>query len=164
MNLHIVNIFRILRESGRRNYIRLRVKKLFAAHYISHIMLMDKIYQQGGQMKKVAIIVFNGEACCFAHVALYAFEMQAKGMEFKIIIEGAATKLVKTLKNGDVPFAKPYVELRDAGLIDCVCEACARQNGAYDDAVEQGLTLNGELKGHPSLTALTEAGYDIISL
>jgi hypothetical protein len=49
-------------------------------------------------MKKFALFVFNGDPMCFIHVLLNALDMSEKGYEAKIIIEGAATKLVPELE------------------------------------------------------------------
>ena len=48
-------------------------------------------------MKKFALFVFNGDPMCFIHVLLNAIDMSEKGHEAKIIIEGAATKLIRWL-------------------------------------------------------------------
>ncbi|MCK4604812.1 MAG: hypothetical protein KAU41_09025 [Deltaproteobacteria bacterium] len=48
-------------------------------------------------MKKVALFAFNGELMCFIHVLLNTLDMNERGHEVKIVIEGAATKLVPEL-------------------------------------------------------------------
>lgn len=48
-------------------------------------------------MKKSALFVFNGDPMCFIHVLLNALDMNAKGEEVKIIIEGASVKLIPEL-------------------------------------------------------------------
>jgi len=45
-------------------------------------------------MKKVVLFAFNGELMCFIRVLLNALDMNERGHEVKIVIEGAATKLV----------------------------------------------------------------------
>jgi hypothetical protein len=57
-------------------------------------------------MKKMALFVFNGDPMCFIHVLLNALDMKEKGYETKIIIEGAATKLVPELAKEDNPLNK----------------------------------------------------------
>ena len=47
--------------------------------------------------KKVALFAFNGELMCFIHVLLNALDMNKKGYEVKIVIEGSG------------PRKKPYV-------------------------------------------------------
>ena len=37
----------------------------------------------GEEMKKIALIAYDGELTCFAHVMLYALDFQNKGYEVK---------------------------------------------------------------------------------
>ena len=113
---------------------------------------------------KVAVFAFNGEPMCFVHAMLYAEEMHSKGHDVKLIIEGSATKLVKELADPGVQFHSLYAKVKELGVIDCVCMACSKKMGAYDSAVEQGLPICGEMKGHPSLLKYVEAGYKTIAL
>ncbi len=64
-------------------------------------------------MKKIALLAYNGELTCFAHVMLYALDCAAKGYEVKVVIEGAATKLITELAISDKPFANLYSQLRE---------------------------------------------------
>lgn len=67
-------------------------------------------------MKKFALFVFNGDPMCFIHVLLNALDMSEKGYEARIIIEGAATKLIPELEkkptrctsSGKKPWAKAW--------------------------------------------------------
>lgn len=113
-------------------------------------------------MKKVALFAFNGESMCFIHVLLNALEMKGKGYEVKLIIEGTATKLVKDLTAAPTPLTPLYEKVKAAGLIDCVCQACSKKMGSSDEATAQGLTLCGEMMGHPSMARYIEAGYEMI--
>jgi hypothetical protein len=113
-------------------------------------------------MKKVAIFAFSGESMCFVHVLLNALEMKDKGYEVKLIIEGTATKLVKDLAAAPTPFTPLYEKVKAAGLVDCVCQACSKKMGSSDEATAQGLTLCGEMMGHPSMARYIEAGYELI--
>ena len=113
--------------------------------------------------KRVVLVAFNGESMCFVHVLLNALDMNKKGYEVKVVIEGSATKLVEELVNEDHPFSKLYLEVKEKGMIDCVCYACATKMGAVEAAQAQGLPLCREMKGHPSLAAYMELGYDIIT-
>ncbi|MCW4013687.1 MAG: cytoplasmic protein [Candidatus Bathyarchaeota archaeon] len=113
---------------------------------------------------KVAVFAFNGEPMCFVHALLYAEDLHTKGHDVKLIIEGSATKLVKELADPEVQFHSLYMKVKELGVIDCVCMACSKKMGAYDSAVEQGLPICGEMKGHPSLLKYVEAGYETIAL
>ena len=114
-------------------------------------------------MKKIALVAFNGELMCFAHVMLYAVDFKEKGYEVELVIEGAATRLVSELGKPGAPFAPLYAKIREQGLIGCVCKACSVKMGSYDDAVAQGLTMADELQGHPSLERYVDAGYEIMT-
>ena len=113
--------------------------------------------------RKIVLVAFNGEGMCFVHVLLNALDMHEKGCEVKLVIEGSATKLVKELADSDKPFADLYQTIREKGMIDCVCQACASTTGARESAEAQGLTLCSELRGHPSLIKYREQGYEIMT-
>ncbi len=113
--------------------------------------------------KKIALFAFNGEPMCFAHVLLNALDMQARGYDVALVIEGSATKLIKPLAEPDAPFAELYRQVKDAGLIHAVCQACASKMGTLQAAQEQGLPVKNEMSGHPSIGAYLEHGYQIIT-
>jgi len=113
--------------------------------------------------KKVALVAFNGEAMCFVHVLLNALDMDQKGYDVKVVIEGAATQVVNDLNNQESPFHELYVQVREKGLLDCVCMACAAKLGALDGVEAQQLPINNEMVGHPSLAGYIEQGYQIIT-
>jgi hypothetical protein len=112
---------------------------------------------------KVVLVAFNGEAMCFVHVLLNALDMQDKGYNVKIVIEGSATKLVKDLNDSSTPFAPLYAQVKEQGLIDCVCMACAAKMNVLDAVKEQKLTLSQNMKGHPSIAEYMEQGYQVIT-
>jgi hypothetical protein len=101
-------------------------------------------------MKKMALFVFNGDPMCFIHVLLNALDMKDKGYEVKVIIEGAATKLVPE-------------NAKSAGLVDGVCKACSNKMGTLEAAKDQGLALLDEMTGHPGMARYCEHGFEIIS-
>lgn len=74
-------------------------------------------------MKKVALFVFNGDPVCFIHVLLNGLDMQAKGMEGKIIVEGAATALLPKLAEETHPLHKLWEKAKAQGIVDGVCKA-----------------------------------------
>lgn len=114
-------------------------------------------------MKKIALIAYDGELTCFAHVMLYALDFTSKDYEVKVVIEGAATRLITELGRPDAPFANLYREMLDKDLLACVCESCSVKMGTFMAAQEQGLTIDGEMKGHPSLERFVNEGYEIIT-
>jgi hypothetical protein len=114
-------------------------------------------------MKKIALFAFNGDPMCFVHVLLNALDMKNNDYEVKVIIEGTATKLVEELADAQKPFANLYKKVKEQGLIDCVCKACAAKTGSLDAAVNQNLPLGDDMSGHPSMTQYIEKGFDIIT-
>jgi hypothetical protein len=114
-------------------------------------------------MDKIVLITYNPELMCFGHVLIYALDFDEKGYEVKIVIEGGAVTLVSTLKNPEAPFYALYQKVKEKGLIDVVCQACAAKLGSIDDAREQGLPIGGDLMGHPSMEAYLNGGYRVIT-
>lgn len=115
-------------------------------------------------MEKVVIFAFVGELPCFAHALLNGLDMKKRGWDVKLVVEGAATRLLKELEDPAKPFASLYQQARAAGLIDCVCRACANMMGTQATAEAQGLPLCDELGGHPSMARYSEQGYRIITM
>ena len=114
-------------------------------------------------MKKVALFVFNGDPMCFIHVLLNALDMKDRGFECKIVIEGAATKLIPGLKMADNPLHNLWEKAKASGLVDGACKACSNKMGALDAAKDQGLMLLDEMTGHPGMARYRESGFEIIS-
>lgn len=113
--------------------------------------------------KKIVLVAFNGDAMCFVHVLLNGVDMHSKGYDVKVVIEGSATKLVEQLSNAAAPFAPLYAQVKQLGLIDCVCMACAAKMGSLEAAQAQKLPLCNEMSGHPSLAAYLDQGYEMIT-
>lgn len=112
--------------------------------------------------RKVAIFAFNGEEMCFIHSLMNTLDMKDKGYDVKLIIEGSATRLVKEAEDGKKPFTALYLKAKDAGLIDCVCRACASKMKSLESAKHQELPLCDEMFGHPSMARYMNDGYEII--
>lgn len=114
-------------------------------------------------MLKVALVAFQAEIMCFAHVLLNALDLKDRGGEVKIIIEGQSTKLLQDLNRPENPFYPLYIKTREAGLIEGVCRACATKTGSLAEAQAQGLRLLTDMSGHPSLGRYLEAGFTILT-
>jgi len=113
--------------------------------------------------EKVVLVAFNGEPMCFAHVLLNAVDMQERGFDVKVVIEGTATRMVSVLSDPGKPFAALYEKVKENRLIDCVCQACAAKMDALVAAKAQGLPVCGEMNGHPSLARYIDDGYRVIT-
>ena len=99
---------------------------------------------------------------CFAHALLNANDLFEKGYDVKLIIEGSATKQIQELTDHQKPFANLYESIKENGIIDCVCKACANVMGIIESAKEQNLPLGDDLKGHPSIEKYIKQGYEIV--
>lgn len=114
-------------------------------------------------MKKIVLLAYNGELTCFAHVMLYGIDLQAKGYQVSIIIEGAATSLITELAVEGKPFVNLYKQTREKDLIACICKACAQKMGTLEEATKQSLTIVGDMQGHPAIDGFIEDGYQILT-
>ena len=114
-------------------------------------------------MNKFALFVFNGDPMCFIHVLLNALDMKLKGHETKIIIEGAAVKLIPELAKPGMPLHGLWKKNLEARLIEGVCKACSNKPGTLEAAKEQGLTILDDMSGHPSIALYRAEGYEIIT-
>ena len=114
--------------------------------------------------EKIALIAFQGEHMCFVHVMLNALDMQEKGYDVKIIIEGSSTALIKKFHDQKErnPFFKFYAQVKEKGLIDAVCKACATKMGSIKEVEAEGLPIVGTMSGHPPLAPYIEEGYKTI--
>ncbi|OQY57744.1 MAG: cytoplasmic protein [Desulfobacteraceae bacterium 4572_88] len=114
-------------------------------------------------MKKMVLFVFNGDPMCFIHVLLNALDMKDRGHEAKIVIEGAATKLIPELAKDENPLHKLWEKVKAQDLVDGVCKACANKMGTLEAAKAQELTLLNEMSGHPSMARYREEGFEVIA-
>lgn len=114
-------------------------------------------------MKKFAIFAFNGESMCFMHVLLNALDLHEKGNEVKVIIEGAACRLIPDLVRESSPLFRLFEKGRSLNLIEGVCRACSNKMGSLDAAKEHGFRLLDEMSGHPAMAAYLGDGFEVIS-
>jgi hypothetical protein len=114
-------------------------------------------------MKKVALFAFNGDGMCFIHVLLNAIDMNDKGYDVKIIVEGSATKLIPELAKEDHPMYRLCEKAKGLDLIDGACKACSNKMGTLEAAKAQGLRLLDEMSGHPSMARYREEGFEVMT-
>ncbi len=114
-------------------------------------------------MKKYALFVFNGDPICFIHVLLNALDMKEKGNESRIILEGASVKLLNELYKPGNPLNKLWEKALDLNLVQGVCKACSSKLGTLKDAESHGLTLLGDMSGHPAMLEYIKDGFEIIT-
>ncbi|MBN1539495.1 MAG: DsrE family protein [Candidatus Thermoplasmatota archaeon] len=111
---------------------------------------------------KIALFAFNGDQMCFIHVLLNTLDMHERGYDVRLVIEGSATKLVASMNVPEDPLHVLYSQVKEKGLVHCVCKACASKMGTLASAQEQGLAVCGPMKGHPSMAEYREQGYEVI--
>jgi hypothetical protein len=114
-------------------------------------------------MKKIALFAFNGELMCFVHVLLNAIDMNEKGYQVKIVVEGSATKLVPELARKDNPMYRLYEKAKGLDLIDGACKACSNKMGTLEAIKSEGLRLLDDMSGHPGMARYQEEGFEIIT-
>jgi len=112
-------------------------------------------------MDKFAFFAFNGDMMCFQHILLNALDLDAKGNDAAIIIEGESVKLIEKLENSN---NKHYFEAKEKGLIDCICKACSAALDVLEFNQSTDIPLKGDMSGHPSMEAYIKEGYQIITL
>ncbi len=114
-------------------------------------------------MQPTALFVFNGDPVCFIHVLLNGLDLRAKGMDGRIIVEGAATALLPKLAEPGNPLHKLWEKAKSQGIVEGVCKGCAHKMGTVDEAHRQGLTLLEDMSGHPAMSRYIAEGFAVIS-
>ena len=114
-------------------------------------------------MKKIVLFAFNGDFMCFIHVLLNALDMNEKGHEVKIVIEGSATKLIPELEKKGNPMHTLFQKTKDSGLIDGTCKACSNKMGTLEAAKTEGFKLLDDMNGHPGIAGYIERGFEVIT-
>ncbi len=112
---------------------------------------------------KCALFAYNGELMCFVHVLLNALDMQEKGHEAGIVIEGSATGLVPELFQGDNPLFNLYQKVKEQDQFFGACKACSNQMGTIETVRSEGIALLDDMSGHPSIAKFQEQGYNVIT-
>lgn len=114
-------------------------------------------------MKKIVLFPFRGEALCFVHVMLNALDMQERGHDVHLVLEGASVTLVPELAAPGNAFHGLYARLKASGVLDGACKACATKLGVADALRAEGITLIGSMSGHPAMGDYLDRGYEVIT-
>ncbi len=115
-------------------------------------------------MRKVVLFALQGEALCFIHVLLNALDMQEKGYEVRIVVEGAACSVLPAIAQPHHFLHGLYTRAKIAGLFAGACLACSTKQNVDAAIASDGIPLIGDMHGHPSLSTYVEAGFQIITL
>ena len=114
-------------------------------------------------MDKVVLFAFNAEDMCFLHVLLNALDFQEKGCETKVVIEGAATKLIPQFAGSTGPLASLFSSCQEKDLIAGACLACAKKMKTDESARIQGIPLLDDMRGHAGIARFFKEGYRVIT-
>lgn len=112
---------------------------------------------------KTALFVFNDDPMCFIHVLLNALDLHVHEHEVRVIMEGASVKLVPTVAAPGHPLAHLFAQVREKGLLDGACRACAAKLGVAKDIEAVGVELIGDMSGHPSIRSYMDQGFQVIT-
>lgn len=117
-------------------------------------------------LKKVAIFLLSGKddlGKAF-HALGFAKQFKDSGANVKLIFDGAGTVWVSEFSKPDHIAHGLYEAVKNAGIIEGVCEFCIGHYGSKDDAKKEELKLLGEVEGHPNVAKILNDGYQIITL
>ncbi len=115
---------------------------------------------------KIAIVLMGGldMPCRLVHAFIWALDMTARGGLVRMVFEGESPHWLLELPDPAHGRHRLYRKVKELGLIDGVCKACAVQAQAVEAAAEEGLRLVYDASGHVSLMSYVEDGYRILAL
>jgi len=116
--------------------------------------------------ERVAIFLLAGPdmPCRMIHTLIWALDVAQQDGKVRIVLEGEAPRWLLELPDPEHGRHGLYRKVKEAGLIDAVCKACAVQARAVEAAAEEGLRLVSDASGHVSLMPYIEAGYHVVML
>lgn len=114
-------------------------------------------------MKRVMLFAFNGELMCFVHVLLNALDMNEKGYDVRIVVEGSATKLISELAREGNPMFRLYRKATAQDLFEGACRACSAKMKVSEAIEKEGLPFLDDMSGHPGMAKYLDEGYQVIA-
>ena len=122
-------------------------------------------------VRKILFVLFSDDACRQNHALLYALDLREKGHDVKLILEGAATRMVSALGAADSRPGALLRQARDAGVLAGACgrasSGCASEDPAHkvaEIAQAAGVPLLSDLGGHASIEPFVREGYELVVL
>ncbi len=115
------------------------------------------------EKKKSVLFAFQGNPMCCIHVLLNALDLHERDMGGQIVIEGEAVTLVPQMSKPDHLLAQLYQQVKGAGLIAGACRACSTKLGVIEAVEQEGISLLGDMSGHPSMGGYMQEGYQVIT-
>lgn len=123
--------------------------------------------------QKIAIVLQAGsethEGLARAlHALLYAQELTERGVETRLIFDGAgsewAAKLLAPENQQEEGLADMLTGLADQGLAYEVCDFCSGAFHVKDKLQAANAPLSGQYMNHPSIASLVVDGFQILTL
>ena len=111
----------------------------------------------------VVLFAFRGDPICFVHVLLNALDLNEKGRDGHIILEGEAVTLVEDMRRPQSYLFQLYTKVQEKELIIGACKACSIKLEADKILTEESIPLIGEMGGHPSMADYMDKGYEVIT-
>ena len=124
-------------------------------------------------MSKVAIILQAGPGSHESHARMfhslvYSKELNEKGHEVRLVFDGASTEWLAKWgdpqDSDDRMMAGLFNQLKDGGLVYSVCDFCSGAFNVRDKLVANGEPLVAEYMNHPSVAALIDDGFQLVTL
>ncbi|BDG02909.1 hypothetical protein [Anaeromyxobacter oryzae] len=119
--------------------------------------------------RKLLLVLFAEDSCRQNHALMYALDLHDKGHAVKLILEGAATKLVGTVQSAESRTGALLRQALDAGVLAGACgrasSGCASEDPTRkvaDLAQAAGVPLLADLHGHASIEPFVREGYEIV--
>jgi hypothetical protein len=113
-------------------------------------------------MRQITLFAFKDDSLCFMHILLNALDLHEKELGGKIVFEGKSTKLIPDMAESQHFLHSLYTKVKEKGLIEAVCRACSIKMGVLGAVEKEGLTIAGEMSGHPSMSKYIAAGHEIV--
>lgn len=98
------------------------------------------------------------------HALLYGQELHEAGYPVQIMFDGAGTTWVKEFEDPENKYHDVYKHAQKLGIVAGACEYCANAFGVAEQVKGAGVSLIGEVGGHPSLVKYIKEGYTPIVL
>lgn len=112
-------------------------------------------------MKKYLFYAMEGKKMCFLHVLMNALDLDEKGHQVHIVLEGEACKMPQVLREENNPL---YLKAIEKGLIKGACHACSQMLGVLSFNEKEPFQMLADMKGHAGMKPFIDAGYEIIAM
>jgi hypothetical protein len=112
---------------------------------------------------KTVLFAFRGDPLCFIHVLLNSIDMNGRGQQGKIVLEGESVTLVRQMAEPGHFLNQLYQKAKSLDLFEGACKACATKLEAIEAIEKEGIPLIGEMSGHPAMGEFTAKGYTVIT-